>query len=131
MKLLINLFLFVTIFSVIGCAQYDPETEIKMDDFVQKLENDTSLVVLDVRTPQELRGPLGKIDGVINIPVQQLEERINELEPYKDKEIAVICRTGNRSSKGTIILNENGYNAKNVLGGMTEYREKAEKESGN
>lgn len=131
MKLLINLFLFVNIFSVIGCAQYDPETEIKMDEFVQKLKNDTSLVVLDVRTPQELRGPLGKIDGVINIPVQQLNQRIDELEPYKNKEIAVICRTGNRSSKGTKILNENGYNAKNVLGGMTAYRAKVETETEN
>jgi rhodanese-related sulfurtransferase len=40
---------------------------------------------------------------------------------YKDKEIAVICRSGNRSHYATEALNKNGFNAKNVLGGMLEY----------
>lgn len=40
---------------------------------------------------------LGKIDGVINVPVQRLESNLDELERYKDEKIAVICRTGNRS----------------------------------
>ncbi len=87
-----------------------------------KLQNDSDLVVLDVRTPEELEGSLGKIDGVINIPIQELEKRIDELKQYKEKEIAVICRSGVRSQKGTMILNKNGFSAKNVVGGMLEYR---------
>lgn len=82
------------------------------------------MIVLDVRTAEELIGPLGKIDSAINIPVQVLEQRITELEPYKDKEIIVICRTQNRSAVAASILEKNGYKAKNVLGGMTEYRKK-------
>jgi rhodanese-related sulfurtransferase len=46
---------------------------------------------------------------------------MDELKPYKDKDIAVICRTGNRSTTGTEILVENGYKARNVLGGMVAY----------
>ena len=115
---------FVIILTAIGCAQKDPSQAMNIEEFKNILQNDSSIVVLDVRTPQELEGPLGKLDGVINIPVQELEQRVDELEKYKDKEIAVICRTGNRSGIGTDILIKHGYKAKNVLGGMTAFRQK-------
>jgi rhodanese-related sulfurtransferase len=66
-------------------------------------------------------GEHGKIEGVINIPVQVLSKRLNELEQYKDKNIAVICRSGNRSVMATKILKANGFKATNVLGGMKAY----------
>jgi len=88
----------------------------------EKLESDSSLIILDVRMPEELNGPLGKLDGAINIPVQELESRLPELEKFKDREITVICRTGRRSATATDILIQNGFKAKNVLGGMVEYR---------
>ncbi|RPI66212.1 MAG: rhodanese-like domain-containing protein [Ignavibacteriales bacterium] len=96
---------------------------ISVEDMNKKL-TDTSFIILDVRTPQELEGSLGKIDGVINIPLQQLEGRLHQLQPYKDKEIAVICRSGNRSQTATEILRKNGFIARNVKGGMIEYRRK-------
>ncbi|OGU38116.1 MAG: hypothetical protein A2315_14065 [Ignavibacteria bacterium RIFOXYB2_FULL_35_12] len=86
------------------------------------MKDDSTLVILDVRTLAELIGPLGKIDNIINIPIEELESRVGELSKFKDKEIAVICRSGNRSNTGMRILRENGFNAKNVLGGMIEYR---------
>ena len=58
---------------------------------------------------------------MINIPVQVLNQRINELDKYKDKNIAVICRSGNRSVMATKIIQAKGFNAKNVLGGMKSY----------
>lgn len=93
-----------------------------MQQFKEKLKNDKQIIVLDVRTEEELAGPLGKIEKAINIPVQVLEQRITELEPYKDKEIFVICRTQNRSAVAVGILQKNSFNAKNVLGGMVEFR---------
>lgn len=51
--------------------------------------------------------------------------KINEIEKYKNKEIFVICRSGVRSAKATKLLVEKGYNARNVLGGMIEYRNKS------
>jgi rhodanese-related sulfurtransferase len=103
-------------------SQQEQKDTMTVDELKVKLQSDSDLVVLDVRTPEELEGSLGKIDGVINIPIQELEKRIDELKQYKGKEIAVICRSGMRSQKGTMILNKNGFNAKNVVGGMLEYR---------
>jgi len=96
-----------------ACAQNNSENSITIPILKEKFVSDSSLIILDVRTPEELNGPLGKLDGVINIPVQ-------ELEKYKERETAVICRTGRRSA--TDILIQNGFNAKNVLGGMVEYK---------
>lgn len=112
------------IFSFQACAQQINNYEISVEEVDNRYGKDSTLVLIDVRTPQELVGPLGHIEGVINIPVQELTQRIGELEQFKDKEIAIICRTGNRSGVATNILNQQGYNAKNVVGGMTQYRSK-------
>jgi rhodanese-related sulfurtransferase len=126
MKKLINAALFIVIIiSTIACAQKEKKNTMEMNEFIEKYKSDTTLVVLDVRTEQELSGSLGKLDRIINIPVQVLENRIEELSKYKDKDIAVICRTGNRSGVATEILRGKGFNAKNVLGGMVEYRKLA------
>lgn len=105
-----------------ACAQAD-ENNITVNQLKEMMQTDSSLVILDVRTPQELTGNLGHIDGVINIPVQVLDKRMGELEKYKDKDMVVICRSGNRSSVATKMLNENGFKAKNILGGMKAYRQ--------
>lgn len=120
----INTLLFLFIFSAFStsCAQQKPFPVMNISELKSAMKNDKSLVILDVRTPEELKGPLGQIDGVINIPVQELERRVNELSEHKDKNIAVICRSGNRSIPATSILIKNGFNAKNVLGGMIQYR---------
>ena len=130
MKKFINVSLFIIlILNIIACAQKEKKYTMQMTEFIEKYKSDTSLVVLDVRTEKELSGSLGKLDRIINIPVQVLENRIDELSKYKGNEIAVICRTGNRSDLATEILRAKGFNARNVLGGMAEYRklEKIEK----
>ncbi len=126
MKVLI---IIVVVLIIITAATVSCQSSGKSDDFNMtitdlktKMKSDSSLVILDVRTPQELTGELGQIDGVINIPVQVLDQEINKLEKYKDKNIAVICRSGNRSVTATKILQGKGYKAKNVLGGMIAYR---------
>lgn len=119
LNIFLGLFLVIT---SIACAQQNQSSSITMKDFKERLATDKNLVILDVRTPEELVGPLGKIDNAINIPIQNLEQRIDELKSYKDKEILVICRTQNRSAVAVNILQTKGYKAKNVLGGMTEFR---------
>ena len=107
----------------VGCAQTANENAITVDQLREMMGNDTNLVLLDVRNPFELEDKsLGHIDGVINIPVQELEKRLGELDEFKDKDIAVICRSGRRSGTATDILVKNGFNAVNVLGGMVQYR---------
>lgn len=114
--------MFFLILSALGYAQQNQSNTITMEQFKEKLKNDKELIVLDVRTPEEVAA--GKIENSINIPVQVLEQRINELKPYKSKEIIVICRTQNRSAVAVDILKQQGYEAKNVLGGMIEYQKK-------
>ena len=60
------------------------------------------------------------------IPVQEIEKRIGELEQYRDKKIIVYCRSGNRSGTATKILNENGFDAYNLIGGMNGWKGEVE-----
>ena len=127
MKRLIGFFVAALILSnFTACAQTaPPENDISVKELKQQIKDNPDLVILDVRKPKELNGSLGKIDGVINIPVQELEKRIDELDKYRNKEIAVICRTGHRSGIATKILLKNGFTkVENVEGGMTAYRKK-------
>lgn len=121
------LIIMFSIFNIFSKAQVNSESELSISTLIEEMKTNKSLVIVDVRTPGELAGPLGKIDGVINIPVQEISTRFSELSKYKDKDIAVICRTGNRSTFGTDFLRSKGFNAKNVLGGMVKYRNHSSK----
>jgi rhodanese-related sulfurtransferase len=115
----------VTVFlslSTFACAQQDQSNSVTMEQFKERLKNDKDIIVLDVRTPEETA--TGMIENAINIPVQVLEQRVAELEKYKDKEIFVICRTQNRAPIGASILTSKGYKAKYVKGGMSVYKQK-------
>ena len=64
-------------------------------------------VILDVRSVQEYDS--GHIADSIIIPVQALQGRIGELDQYKDRTIFVYCRSGNRSTVASRMLNEKGF----------------------
>lgn len=112
-----NTIIAVLLVSVLSCAQQNFKS-ISVEQLQKNIAADSTLVILDVRTPQELKGPMGHIKGVVNIPVQNLEERIGELNKYKDRSIMVICRSGHRSGIAAPILIKHKFNATNVLGGM-------------
>lgn len=84
---------------------------------VDKLPRDGSAVLLDTRTVGEYFR--GHIDGFMNIPVDELRERIEEVE--KGKPVYVICQSGLRSYIATRILAENGYECYNFAGGFRFY----------
>jgi NADPH-dependent 2,4-dienoyl-CoA reductase/sulfur reductase-like enzyme/rhodanese-related sulfurtransferase len=73
--------------------------------------------VLDARTPAEFA--LGHFEGAVNIPVNELRKRMGELP--RDGEILVYCRQGHRSYYATRILRLNGFNVRNISGGMLLY----------
>jgi NADPH-dependent 2,4-dienoyl-CoA reductase/sulfur reductase-like enzyme/rhodanese-related sulfurtransferase len=70
--------------------------------------------MLDVRHPVELA--VEHVEGAVNIPLDDLRSRINEIP--RDREIHVICRSGQRAYYAARILIQLGYNAKVVSGGM-------------
>ncbi|GAB4031090.1 rhodanese-like domain-containing protein [Spirosoma gilvum] len=86
------------------------------------------VILLDVRTPQEFEGQaaekFGRLKNAINIPIQQLENRLAELESVKHKEIIVYCSHSHRSPRASHILTEHGFtNVKNMTGGMSTWAE--------
>ena len=83
-----------------------------------------ALILLDVRTKEEFEGKAdpdyGTLRGAINIPVQELESRLNEIRNLKTKEIIVYCSHSRRSPRASYILTQNGFkNVTNMAGGMS------------
>ena len=91
---------------------------ITVTDVQKKINAKNNILLLDVRTVTEFDGPLSHIAGAVLLPIQELEQRVDELNEHKEKKIIVICRSGNRSQTGTRILISHGFNAVNMLGGM-------------
>ena len=86
-------------------------------DDVSALPHDGSVTLLDSRTPQEYAG--GHIEGFQNIPVDELRERLDEVE--KGKPVYVICQSGLRSYIACRVLAGYGYEAYNFAGGFRFY----------
>lgn len=83
----------------------------------ENLPRDGSVTLLDTRTVGEYRR--GHIEGFRNIPVDELRERLGEIE--KGKPVYVICQSGLRSYIASRILEGNGYEAYNFSGGFRFY----------
>lgn len=90
--------------------------EISVHDLKQRRDANDAPFVLDVREPYEAE--IASIGADQLIPVDQLEDRLDELEVGDDQEIVVHCRSGGRSAKATALLREKGYNASNLAGGV-------------
>ena len=84
---------------------------------VNALPHDGSVTLLDARTPQEYEG--GHIEGFRNIPVDELRDRLDEVE--RGKPVYVICQSGLRSYIACRILAGHGYEAYNFAGGFRFY----------
>ncbi len=119
MKKIKLILFFVVTFSMIFCTKN--VDEVSMQQFQDKILNKNT-VVLDVRSEEEYFGPLGHIDGAILIPINELENRIEELKKFQDETIYVVCRSGNRSNFGKDLLIENNFKAVNIDGGMLAWK---------
>ena len=84
---------------------------------IPSLRERDDVILLDTRTPFEYMR--GRADGFINIPLDDLRERIGELD--KTKKIYVMCQSGLRSYLATRILMQNGFEAYNFAGGFRLY----------
>ncbi|GGM76267.1 sulfurtransferase [Longimycelium tulufanense] len=86
--------------------------EVQVDEVpVQPTEGS---VLLDVREDDEWQA--GHAPGALHIPMGDIMARLSELP--EDADVYVICRTGGRSARVTAFLNDNGWDAVNVSGGM-------------
>ena len=84
---------------------------------LEALPRDGSVTLLDTRTPGEYAA--GHMEGFVNIPVDELRQRIGELEAGKP--VYVVCQSGLRSYLACRILAQHGYDCFNFSGGYRLY----------
>ena len=89
--------------------------EITVPDAQKRYTQDQ---ILDVREGFEVAE--GMIPGALHIPMGQLGSRLGDLD--KDRPIIVVCHSGNRSAAVADALNQAGYTADTMAGGMTAWQ---------
>jgi rhodanese-related sulfurtransferase len=88
----------------------------------ERLDGASKPLVLDVRRDDEFAR--GHIEGALHIPLNELPQRLQELEPHRHAEIVVNCAVGGRSAKACQFLAGEGFsNVANLLGGFVEWQE--------
>ncbi|MFZ5820855.1 MAG: rhodanese-like domain-containing protein, partial [Chloroflexota bacterium] len=95
-----------------------PPASVSVDEAYQMYQD--GMFVLDVRTPEEWN-EFHAPDTTL-IPLDELSARVDELP--KDRPILVVCRSGNRSQAGRDILQQAGFEATSMDGGLNEWRER-------
>lgn len=92
----------------------------------QLIKDNNDLVILDVRTYSEFKE--SRIPGAMNIPVDELEWELDELENLKDMPILVYCKVGVRSNIACSYLENQGFKKLyNLIGGILDFNGEIEK----
>lgn len=107
----------------VSCSQNEiVDGDISQGSLIEQMASGTAPLILDVRTPEEYSA--GHISGAINIPHNNLTDRIDELSEYKDEKIVVHCQSGRRAGLAEGVLREAGYNKiLHLEGDMAAWRE--------
>ena len=96
---------------------------ITVEELKERMDKGEKINLVDVREPYEnedfniggMLYPLGNIQSMM----------VDDLEPMKDEEIILYCRSGNRSGQACMILDMMGFqNTKNLVGGVLAWQEK-------
>jgi len=117
MKLKFAIILVLIILVLVGCSKNNGYQDLSATQAKKLIENTLNLQLIDVR--EEFEYLDGHMENSILIPLGQLTERLDEINP--EEPILLICRSGNRSGQAAAILVEKGYKdvnnlAKGVLG---------------
>ena len=74
--------------------------------------------IVDVRTAHEFSK--GHYPGAVNIPVEEIEDRIHSLESYKHRTVVLYCESGQRAGKAKKILEAKGFKTVYNAGGLED-----------
>lgn len=100
------------------------DNRISAEEAKQRLESDSSVILLDVRTPQEYAER--HIAGSVNMPLDSLQAVVNAI-PQKDTPLIVYCASGMRSAAAAVQLTRMGYTDISDLGGIHNWPYATEK----
>ena len=98
----------IVLLAVAACAQSeDGASRITASVLAERVEAGNAPIILDVRSEAEYAD--GHIPGALNIPYDQLEERIAEIPGARSDEIVVHCKSGRRAGLAEVTLREAGF----------------------
>ncbi len=105
-----------------GCSAEPAAGPITPAELAARIESGNAPSVLDVRTPGEYAA--GHVPGAVNIPHDELAQRLAELDLPKSSEIVVHCESGRRASQAEAVLVEAGFTrVRDLSGHMAAWRE--------
>ncbi len=95
---------------------------LDIDQLKQQLDQQQDMLLLDVRSEADYNGEQGHITQSCLIPLEELPQKLADIQQYKDKPVVTICRTDKRSSSAAKILANAGFNNVKVARmGMTDW----------
>lgn len=98
---------------------------LAVDELKRRLDAGEKLLLLDVRSAADFAGEKGHIAGALNIPLEELAARQDELESDRGRAVLLVCTTDRRSSRAAALLAAAGFAQVQVVqGGMTAWRAK-------
>ncbi|HMJ71408.1 MAG TPA: rhodanese-like domain-containing protein [Cyclobacteriaceae bacterium] len=115
--------------SACGMALVEKSTikfkNLSFEEVCARLKANPKAVLLDVRTPAEFKGSgevpsFGHFKNAVNINVEELPRRLDEIAKHKNQEVLVYCSHSHRSPRASYLLSTSGFNnVKNVAGGVS------------
>ncbi len=117
------LLLFLAAIAPLSASASDCFEDVSPSEVVDLLDGSpVRPVILDVRTEEEFTGRLGHIEGALLIPLAQLDRALPQLQQLADREVIVVCRSGNRSAVASMMLCGAGFSrVTNLSGGMSRW----------
>ncbi len=116
----------IVVYVVVRFSMNKKFQHVPVNELAEWVKADSNRVVVDVREIGEYQG--GHFPGAINVPLSSLSNQLNKI-PI-DKDVALICRSGNRSMQAAKVLKRSGYSKIwNVARGMSGWSGQTEKGS--
>ena len=105
-----------------GCNSEDGIKVISATEFAEAVKNDSTAVIVDVRTAGEYAG--GHIKGALNLDVKDAEAFDNGVKTFcKDNNYYVYCRSGRRSHNAALKIQKAGFNVVDMEGGINAWKD--------
>jgi len=96
--------------------------DITVQELKERIDAGTAPIMIDVRESHEWDQQ--HLEGVEKVSLGTLPAKVMDLASYKDKEVVMICRSGGRSGRATMFLQQEGFaNVRNLAGGMLAWRD--------
>jgi phage shock protein E len=97
----------IVLIAVTGCGREPEATSVSAAALSERLGSADAPVILDVRTLEEYSS--GHVPGAINVPYDQVADRVEEFAAFRDADVVVYCQSGKRASMAAADLKAAGF----------------------